>query len=92
MGVVDSLRTGTLMREKAAEMGAAQSFANVEVQDITTEKGRVKAVVTDQGTIEADYVVIATGCWSPKLAAMAGAHIPLTPAVHHERYWTSSIL
>ena len=82
VGVVDSLRTGTLMREKAAEMGAAQSFANVEVQDITVENGRVKSVVTDQGTIEAEYVVIACGCWSPKLPAMAGAHIPLTPAVH----------
>jgi len=82
VGVVDSLRTGTIMREKAQEMGAAQSFANIEVQDITVENGVVRGVVTDQGTIEADYVVIATGCWSPKLAAMAGAHIPLTPAVH----------
>ena len=82
VGVVDSLRTGTIMREKAQEMGALQSFANIEVQDITVENGKVKAVVTDQGTIEAEYVVIATGCWSPKLAAMAGAHIPLTPAVH----------
>ncbi len=82
VGVVDSLRTGTIMREKAQEMGALQSFANIEVMDITVENGKVKAVVTDQGTIEAEYVVIATGCWSPKLAAMAGAHIPLTPAVH----------
>ncbi len=82
VGVVDSLRTGTLMREEAAKMGAAQSFANIEVLDITVVDGRVSTVVTDQGTIAADYVVIATGCWSPKLAAMAGAHIPLTPAVH----------
>jgi glycine cleavage system aminomethyltransferase T len=27
-------------------------------------------------------VVIACGVWSPKIAKMAGAHIPLTPAVH----------
>ena len=27
-------------------------------------------------------MVIACGVWSPKLAAMAGASIPLTPAVH----------
>jgi glycine cleavage system aminomethyltransferase T/glycine/D-amino acid oxidase-like deaminating enzyme len=82
VGVVDSLRTGTLMREYAIEKGAAQSFANIEVLDITVENGHVTGVVTDQGTIAAEYVVIATGCWSPKLAAMAGAHIPLTPAVH----------
>ncbi|MGI9196894.1 MAG: GcvT family protein [Candidatus Nanopelagicales bacterium] len=82
VGVCDSLRAGTLMREKAIEMGALQSFANVEVKDLTVEDGRIRSVVTDQGTIEADYVVIATGCWSRQLAAMAGAQIPLTPAVH----------
>ena len=31
-------------------------------------------------TIEAETVVIACGVWSPLLARMAGAHIPLTPA------------
>ena len=82
VGVVDSLRTGTLMREAAVEMGAAQTFANIEVTGMDVENGRIKRVRTDQGDIEADYVVIATGCWSPKLAQMAGASIPLTPAVH----------
>ena len=37
---------------------------------------------TDRGDIEAETVVIACGVWSPKLARMAGATIPLTPAVH----------
>lgn len=82
VGVVDSLRAGTLMREKAAEMGALQSFANIEVLSMKVENGRIKSVTTDQGEIETEYVVIATGCWSPRLAAMAGASIPLTPAVH----------
>ncbi len=82
VGVVDSLRAGTLMREKAVEMGALQSFANIEVLGMDVEDGRIKRVRTDQGDIEAEYVVIATGCWSPRLAKMAGASIPLTPAVH----------
>ncbi len=82
VGVVDSLRMGTIMREKAVEMGALQSFANVEVQDLTVTDGAISAVVTDQGTIECDYVVVACGCWSRQIAAMAGAQIPLTPAVH----------
>lgn len=80
--VVDSLRAGTIMRERAQEMGALQSFANTEVLDMVVENGRIKAVVTDQGTIEAEYVVIATGLWGPKLAKMAGAEIPLSPTVH----------
>jgi glycine cleavage system aminomethyltransferase T len=46
------------------------------------ENGRIRRVHTSRGTIEADTVVIACGVWSPLLAAMAGAHIPLTPAVH----------
>ena len=37
---------------------------------------------TDQGTIEAAYVVIACGVWSPKIGDMAGVRIALTPAVH----------
>ena len=82
VGVVDSLRAGTLMREKAIEMGALQSFANIEVLGMDVEDGRIVRVRTDQGDIEAEYVVIATGCWSPRLAKMAGASIPLTPAVH----------
>ena len=82
VGVVDSLRAGTLMREKAIEMGALKSFANIEVLGMDVEDGRIRRVRTDHGDIEAEYVVIATGCWSPRLAKMAGASIPLTPAVH----------
>ena len=39
-------------------------------------------MVTADGAIEVEQVVIACGVWSPRLAAMAGATIPLTPAVH----------
>ena len=46
------------------------------------EGGRIRRVHTSRGAIEAEVVVIACGVWSPLLARMAGAHIPLTPAVH----------
>jgi glycine cleavage system aminomethyltransferase T/glycine/D-amino acid oxidase-like deaminating enzyme len=82
VGVVDSLRAGTIMRERALEMGALTVSANTEVLDIEVIDGRVTKVLTDKGDIATDVVVIACGCWSPKLAAMAGASIPLTPAVH----------
>ncbi len=39
-------------------------------------------VRTDKGDIEASTVVIACGVWSPRIARMAGASIPLSPAVH----------
>ena len=82
VGVVDSLRAGTIMRERAQELGALQVAATVEVTGIDVEEGRVSRVRTTAGDIETDTVAIACGVWSPKLARMAGAHIPLTPAVH----------
>ncbi len=82
VGVVDSLRAGTLMREQAVELGALTVSANTEVLDIETAQGRVTGVKTTEGDLETGVVVIACGVWSPRLARMAGACIPLTPAVH----------
>ena len=82
VGIVDSLQAGTLMRQKAHEMGALTVAAGVEVTGIDVEAGRVRRVHTDAGAIESDVVVIACGVWSPRIARMAGASIPLTPAVH----------
>ena len=82
VGVVDSLRAGTLMREEAQGSGALTVAANTEVLGIDTAGGRVRLVRTTDGDIEAETVVICCGVWSPLLARMAGATIPLTPAIH----------
>jgi glycine cleavage system aminomethyltransferase T/glycine/D-amino acid oxidase-like deaminating enzyme len=86
VGVVDSLRAGTLMREEAEQSGALRVLAGAEVLGIeldgTGSRPRVRAVRTDQGEIAADACVIACGVWSPRVAAMAGARLPLTPIVH----------
>lgn len=82
VSVVDSLQTGTVMRQQAIDGGALQVFANTEVLDLEVIDGTVRAVVTDRGRIESEHVAIACGVWSPRIAAMAGATIPLTPAVH----------
>ena len=82
VGVVDSLRAGTIMREKALESGALTVVPTVEVIGLDVEEGRIRRVRTDGGDIEAEYVVIACGVWSPKIGDMAGISIPLTPAVH----------
>src|SRR5205823_9499867 len=81
VAVVDSLRFGTVMRERAQAKGA-EILANTEVEGIDVEGGRVRRVRTTRGDFEADIVVIACGVWSPRIARMAGASIPLTPAVH----------
>jgi glycine cleavage system aminomethyltransferase T/glycine/D-amino acid oxidase-like deaminating enzyme len=82
VGVVDSLRAGTIMRERGQNAGALTVAAKTEVLGIDVEQGRVRRVRTTEGDIEAESVVIACGVWSPRVGRMAGTHIPLTPAVH----------
>ncbi len=82
VGVVDSLRAGTLMRERAMATGALTVVPNVEVTGLSVEDGRITGVSTSAGDIATEHVVIACGVWSPKIGRMAGAHIALTPAVH----------
>ncbi len=82
VGVVESVRAGTIMRERAVEQGALTTVANVEVLGIDVENGRVRRLRTSAGDVETEIVVVACGVWSPKIARMAGASIPLTPAVH----------
>jgi glycine cleavage system aminomethyltransferase T/glycine/D-amino acid oxidase-like deaminating enzyme len=87
VGVVDSLRAGTIMRERALEKGVLTVVPNVEVTDLEVTRddqgaSRITKVRTSGGDIEAETVVIACGVWSPKIGDMAGVSIPLTPAVH----------
>jgi glycine cleavage system aminomethyltransferase T/glycine/D-amino acid oxidase-like deaminating enzyme len=82
VGIVDSLRAGTIMRERAQEKGALAVFANTEVLGIEVERGRIAGVRTSRGDIATEVIVVCCGVWSPKTARMAGASIPLTPAVH----------
>src|SRR5262249_10916833 len=82
VGVVDSLRAGTIMRERGEQAGALSIFAGTEVLGIDVERGRVRRVRTTRGDIEAETVAICCGVWSPSIARLAGASIPLTPAIH----------
>jgi len=82
VGVVDSLRAGTLMREAAQTLGALTVSPMTEVTSIDVADGRIVAVHTDRGSVLTDTIVVACGIWSPRIARMAGASIPLTPAVH----------
>jgi glycine/D-amino acid oxidase-like deaminating enzyme/glycine cleavage system aminomethyltransferase T len=82
VSVVNSLGAGTIFREKALEMGALVVFPDTEVTGIDVEDGRVRSVITTRGEIAAEYVIIACGVWSPRIAELAGAAIPLVPVVH----------
>jgi glycine cleavage system aminomethyltransferase T/glycine/D-amino acid oxidase-like deaminating enzyme len=79
--VVDSVQAATIMRDRAVQAGATV-MDGTEVLGIDVEGGRVRAVQTTGGELTADRVVIACGAWSPTIARMAGARIPLTPMIH----------
>ncbi|MDE0072836.1 MAG: FAD-dependent oxidoreductase [Gammaproteobacteria bacterium] len=87
VSVVDSVGAGTIMRERALARGVLTVLDETEVIGLEVEpvpfgRPRIRAVATTRGTIEVDHAIIACGVWSPRIAAMAGATIPLTPAVH----------
>src|SRR5580700_9918848 len=82
VGVVDSLRAGTLMRDQARTSGALTVLPGAEVLDISVSGDRVRGVVTTAGEIETGNIVICCGVWSPRIVRMAGARLALTPTVH----------
>jgi len=75
--------------ERAKSRGV-KFLARHEVTDITVEDGKVVGVVTDHGEIQADIVVCCTGIWGPKVAALVGMTLPLTPLAH-QLAWTGPI-
>jgi glycine cleavage system aminomethyltransferase T/glycine/D-amino acid oxidase-like deaminating enzyme len=82
VGIVDALGACAAMRERAEAGGALSVFPETEVVGIDVERGRVRRVRTTGGDVEAEVVIVACGVWSPKVARLAGASVPLTPAVH----------
>lgn len=80
--IVDPVAAGEMMRDSAVKQGCLTVWPETEVTGIDVDAGRVRAISTSRGDIETDYVVVACGVWSPAIAAMAGASIPLVPIVH----------
>lgn len=80
--IVDPITAGEKMRALAEATGAVTVCPQTLVTGIDVDGGRVRRVRTDAGEIETETVVVACGVWSPQIAAMAGASIPLSPAVH----------
>ena len=62
--------------------GKLKAFANTPAKSLVIENGRITGVVTDRGTIKADYVVVCAGLWGRLIAAMAGEDLPVMPVDH----------
>ena len=67
---------------RAAKTAGAQIFEGVKVTAIQKNGGKVTGVSTDQGDIQADFVVNCGGMWGRELGKMAGVNVPLHACEH----------
>ena len=80
-GQVNALDVATAL-SKGARARGGQVFEDCRVERLDIQHGRVRAVVTEQGTIATDRVLIAAGMWSHHFAKAHGITVPLHAAEH----------
>jgi 4-methylaminobutanoate oxidase (formaldehyde-forming) len=68
---------------KGAQSRGGVVLENVRVLKVAHREGRVAGVETDQGAVDAEYVVLAGGMWTRELGLRCGVTIPLFPVEHH---------
>ena len=68
-----------------APRGAGATFVTgAEVTGIVVEEGRIRRVETSVGPVSADAVIVATGPFLARVAAMAGVEVPLAPTTRQK--------
>jgi len=72
----------TMALAKGAKQRGAKVIEGVAVTRLRTANGRITGVETEQGDIECDTVVLATGMWTRHLAEQIGVHVPLQACEH----------
>jgi len=75
-GAVDPVGATEVMLARAARLGA-HIIHPAEVVGIDERSGRIRAVRTATGDVEADVLIVACGTDTPRVAAMAGVRVPL---------------
>lgn len=73
---LEPLRAVRALLDRARAHGA-EIRPNTEVFDLRRENGRLRAVRTTHGWLEADHFVLATGSWSPPMGKALGVRIPV---------------
>ncbi|MEI6697878.1 MAG: FAD-dependent oxidoreductase [Mycobacteriaceae bacterium] len=81
-GRADPVGVATSMAKGAKALGA-RVIEGVTVTGVETKRGRVTAVLTDQGRMETEIVVNAAGMWARQLGAINDVCIPLQAAEHY---------
>ncbi len=71
-----------LALSKGAKANGVHFFEDTKVTGFEKAGGRIHTVITDQGRITCEEVVIACGLWSREVAELADAHMPLYACEH----------
>ncbi len=80
----------TLSLAKGARMHGAKIFEDTPVASIETTNGRATAVITAQGRIATEAVIVCCGQWTRTLCATVGVNVPLV-SVEHQYMVTEAI-
>ena len=72
----------TMALAKGARSRGARIVEDIAVTGLRTEAGAICGVDTEQGSIETETVVLATGIWTRQLAAQIGVNVPLQACEH----------
>ncbi len=70
------------LAEKAIASGGATFYGNVNVSDLRVIDGRCTGVITAQGTIQAEEVLLATNVWASVLPEKVGLRFPILGVEH----------
>ncbi len=81
-GQLDPYITTTSIARVIKEMGVEVNTHTRVTGIELSAKGEVQRVLTEKGPIRTEVVINAAGLWAPRIAAMAGLHIPTTPVDH----------
>ena len=81
-GVAAPVVVAQAMAQAAIDQGAAAFEAHTTVTGIERAGRRVRAVLTDQGRIETEAVLLCAGIWGPLVGRLAGVVVPLMPMEH----------
>jgi 4-methylaminobutanoate oxidase (formaldehyde-forming) len=73
----------TMALAAGARAKGVRFFEGTPVTDFRMSGSRIVGVVTPQGEISAEQVVLATGMWSRQLGAKIGVPVPLQAAEHY---------
>ena len=72
----------TMALAKGARNRGVRIVEDVAVTGLRTRAGAISGVDTEQGSIETETVVLATGIWTRQLAAQIGVNVPLQACEH----------